>query len=187
MRIKSSIFKILALLLVLVTFSSVVVRPAAAHILESSGNIGGVIHIDPDDDPFFGVPSKIFIDIKDSQGKFEPDLCLCDIVITKAGEEIFNEPVKVTQDGSQIFVQQQFTFPERNIYEISLVGVSYDQSKFKDFKLSYEFRVTREPGSQVTNSTQNPGIFILAVVAVVVVFGGAAGYGYWKSKKVGEK
>src|SRR5438045_57931 len=65
----------------------------SAHVLKTDGNIGAVLHIDPDDDPIAGSQASFFFEFKDIQGKFQSQNCDCTFSIAEDGKEIFSQPL----------------------------------------------------------------------------------------------
>lgn len=154
--------------IILLTLALVFVNPAtvSAHSLQTDGNIGGIIHVDPEDDPIIGVPSAIYLEIKDREGMADFAACDCKIVISRGGEAIFSARPSITpqEPGTATFTTT-YTFTARDIYVISLEGTLSSGTKFE---LRYDFRVSREQG---TGSSLNLWVLV-AATAVIAVTGG---------------
>ncbi len=125
--------------------------PAYAHILKTDGNIGAVLHIDPDDDPFVGQQASFFFEFKDKQNKFTPQNCDCTFSITEDGKEIFSQPLfqnnsSPSLDNASVF----FTFPEKNVYQVKVTGKPNPADAFQKFTLTYDVRVARTTNSSTT-------------------------------------
>src|SRR6266498_1495823 len=93
---------------------------ASAHVLKSDGSIGAVMHLDPEDDPVVGQQSHLHFEFKDRQKKFKPENCDCTFSVWQGEKEIFSQPLlQDTSDASLNNVSVVYTFPERDIYQVS--------------------------------------------------------------------
>jgi len=163
---------VFSILISLITFFSFV-QPASAHVLLTSGSIGATVHVDPDDDPIIGIPTNFYFEFKDKENKFNPSDCDCKISIYKNGTELSTQDLFTTSDSnninSPIF---QFTFPEKNIYELKITGTPKTSNSFKAFELNHTLRITREqnPSEQATINTSDIHFFhyLTAAIAVAV-------------------
>ena len=145
--------------------------PVSAHVLKTDGSIGAILHIDPEDDPIASQQAGFFFEFKDKQNKFKLDNCTCTFSITEDGKQIFTNPL--SQDN--IF----FTFPERNIYQVKVVGKPKIASSFQPFTLTYDVRVDRTSANQPSSQTNNSAnwftrylphlIFGIAAVGFLIV------------------
>lgn len=116
-----------------------------AHVLKSSGTIGAVMHITPEDDPIAGEQSDFFFEFKDKEGRFQPEDCECVARVFKAGKEIFNQPLfSSNADPSLANASFSFSFPERGIYKVNIAGKPKNDNEFNSFSLEYELRIERE-------------------------------------------
>ncbi len=115
---------------------------ASAHVLKTSGTVGAVIHIDPADDPIVGQPSTLFFEFKDKLNKFRVQECDCQVVISRAGQELTRQPLVPSPEADSTQSTYPYIFPEKGIYTIKVEGRSPSQS-FEPFQLSYELRVSR--------------------------------------------
>ncbi len=147
----------------LITFISLIAffylfspKNAEAHILKTDGNIGAVLHIDPEDDPIAGSQAGFFFEFKDKQNKFTPQNCDCTFSIAENGKEIFSQPLfqnsaNPSLDSASLF----FTFSEKNVYQVKVVGKPNNPDVFQPFTLTYDVRVARETPNSASNSNQN--------------------------------
>jgi hypothetical protein len=118
-------------------------QPAFAHILKISGNIGSTLHIDPADDPIAKSPSSFFFELKDKNGRFKVDECICQVTIFQNGKEIFSESI-LQNNNSSTTVSFLYTFPEVDIYKLELAGRPRDGKLFESFKFDYDIRVDKQ-------------------------------------------
>ena len=150
--------------------SSLWVSPVEAHVLQTDGSIGTVLHIEPDDDPIAGQNTSFFFELKDKQGKFSFDTCDCTFEVQEAGKTLITQ--KITDPYTN------FTFPQKDIYQVMLSGKPQAGTSFQDFHLKYDIRVARdqsqsESGTIPTSSfTQKiTPILGLVIIGLFVIIG----------------
>lgn len=138
--------KFLSLLVLLSLLSISLPNIAKAHVLETNGDIGAVLHIDPDDDPYAKIPSQIYFDIKDKSNRFNFSNCEC-LFTVYSNDKLIHSQKALSENIT-------YTFPQKGVYKISLTGKPLGSEKFSNFTLSYDIRVSREP-DQVNNQKKN--------------------------------
>ncbi len=134
---------------------------AFAHTLQTSGPIGAIIHLDPEDDPVIGQTASIYFDIKDTTNKFSIENCSCFVTIRQGESQKLNAPLQ--HSGNQ------FTFTERGLYTITLSGSPKDSISFSPFTLSWDFRITKN-GQQSPFPAQLVFIPILIIIILISLF-----------------
>lgn len=132
----------------------------SAHVLETSNEIGAVIHIDPEDDPIVNEPSVIYFEITDKSGKFSLNSCSCVVTISNSETELIHQ--------SLITPVMNYTFPSAGVYTIKLSGKPTTANNFKEFTLSWDFRVTRTKSFD-SNPNNNYLLAISGIVAAIVI------------------
>lgn len=160
-------------LLGLILFGAISILPSgvSAHILETNGNIGAVLHIDPDDDPIAGQQAGFFFEFKDKQNKFDPKLCDCTFIISEQGKQIFSQDLFASNstpslDNASVF----YTFPKRDVYQVQVAGKPLAPNGFQPFTLTYNIRV--DQGTNIatgSTSISNLGDFFLTDLLVGIV------------------
>lgn len=166
--------KIIVAMLFFVTGLLFLAFPVSAHVLKTDKNIGAVVHIDPEDDPIVGEQTTIYFDVKDTEGKFSIENCLCIFKVTKNGQDVFMQTINGTT--------AQYNFPEKNIYTLELKGTPKFEGAFTPFTLTYDVRVERTNTTSSTNE-QSPEsnyflnhiphiglIFIVVIVCAAVIY-----------------
>jgi hypothetical protein len=149
---------ILALLLVLLSSTQ-----AFAHVLETDGPIGAVFHVSPDDDPIAGEPADFFFEFKDRENRFTPSQCDCTVAISQHNEEIFVSSLTAhSTDPNLESASFSFTFPQKDIYTITITGKPMDGKAFTPFTLKYDLRVEREK-----QATRNDEPFLQPLVLII--------------------
>ncbi len=162
-------FKLFTYYLLLITCYLLLVptfTPVDAHVLKTDGNIGAVLHINPDDDPIADQQTGFFFEFKDKQNKFTPQSCTCTFSVEEDGKTIFSQPLfqnnaSPSLENASVF----FTFPERNVYQIKVAGSPTTPGAFQKFSLTYDVRVARQssnpsPNSNGSQPSQGPNWFV---------------------------
>jgi hypothetical protein len=128
----------------LVSFNRVV--PAAeAHETETNGTISALLHIVPNDDPYIKEPSYILVEFTDTTKKFSAEQCTCRVSIKQQGREVYSvltSDQAVTKTPHSISFA--YTFPEFDIYILTVEGKPNPNSNPEAFSLSYDIRVDQE-------------------------------------------
>lgn len=112
---------------------------ASAHVLKIDGDIGAVLHINPDDNPTTGGPTDYILSFTDNTGKFSLPKCDCSVSIIENGQTVTTLPLVVSSDE---FSENHFTFPQAAVYTMRFTGHAKMQGTFQPFTLDYEVRVT---------------------------------------------
>jgi hypothetical protein len=156
--------KKLLLVLVLVLFPGL----ASAHVLQTDGNIGAVLHIDPSDDPVATQSSGFYFDFQDKSGKFQLTNCSCTVVIHQGDQQLDSEQLSLASLTTASFT---YTFPAKGVYQVHVIGVPKTTDAFQPFSLVYTIRVERDTGD--TKSGVPDWVWALVVAGVVVILTGA--------------
>lgn len=160
------------LLILFIAFVYVIpFNKAHAHVLEVDGNIGSVLHLDPDDDPVIGQQATLYFDIKDKTNKFNLQQCNCFVTISLDNTIIHTQEFTHVTAKNPTFT---YSFSEKGVYTIVLKGAPQQPSLFDPFTLTYVFRVTREKDSTSTSSnsffSQVHAVHYIGIGIVVIVF-----------------
>lgn len=134
------------------------IYPAFAHKVEISGDVGGTLHIEPNDNPRAGEPSQAWFALTRRGGRVIPlSQCNCQLAVYAqpyaAGEPPLLEPQlePVAAERYQGIPGAEVVFPKPGIYQLQLNGKPISGARFKPFK--FKFEVTVAGGS--TQNTQN--------------------------------
>jgi hypothetical protein len=132
--------------------------PASAHKVEVSGDVGGTLHIEPNDNPRAGEPTQAWFALTRKGGRVIPlSQCNCRLAVYAepyaAGEPPLLEPQlePVAAERYQGIPGAEITFPKPGIYELQLNGKPASGARFKPFQ--FKFEVTVAGGS--TQRSQN--------------------------------
>ena len=112
---------------------------ASAHVLKVDGDIGAVLHINPDDNPTTGSPTDYILSFDDDTGKFSLPECTCSVAIIENGTTITTKPLVVS--GGAVS-ENRYTFAKPGVYTMRFTGSPKTAGAFQSFTLDYEVRVT---------------------------------------------
>lgn len=154
-------------LIIIINLFLVSAKPAEAHFLATDGNIGAILHVDPNDEPVAGSPASFFFEFKDKQNKFQPSNCNCTFEIDENGKTIFYQNLFANNSSPSLSNASVFyTFPKLDVYEIKVIGAPITPNAFQPFTLIWYFRVD-EYANQ--NGSSNPLINFFAVHLVHII------------------
>ena len=135
------------------------IYPAFAHKVEVAGDVGGTLHVEPNDNPRAGEPSQAWFALTRRGGKVIPlSQCNCQLAVYAqpyaAGEPPLLEPQlqPVAAERYQGIPGAEVVFPKPGIYELQLNGKPVSGARFKPFE--FKFEVTVAGGT--TQNPQNP-------------------------------
>ncbi|WP_373524732.1 hypothetical protein [Nostoc sp.] len=122
--------------------------PAFAHKVEIVGDVGGTLHIEPNDNPRAGEPAQTWFALTRRGGKVIPlAQCNCRLSVYAQpyadGEPPLLEPQleAVAAERYQGIPGADIVFPKPGIYELQLNGKPTSGAKFKPFEFKFEVTV----------------------------------------------
>ncbi len=128
----------------LFTFLSI----ASAHTVKIAGNIGGTIHIEPNDNPSAGQPAQTWFTLTRKGGQVLPlKECSCHLAIyaepyTPGEPALLEPPLKpVDAELYQGIPGAEITFPKPGVYELQLSGKPATAGSFRPFDLRFQITV----------------------------------------------
>lgn len=160
-------------IIILLIIVMILAKPnhVSAHMLATNGSIGGILHMNPEDDPIIGQQARLFFEFKDRNGKFDPKNCSCTFAIVENGKEIYSQDLfqnstNPSLDNASIV----YTFPEKNVYTIKVSGKPYSNNSFSPFTLSWEIRVTREASQSNTQNSGTKTMLLIGIASIISIF-----------------
>lgn len=153
---------------------SVSVQSVFGHNLQSSGSIGAVMHVDPNDAPVVDQQAFFFFAIKDKDNKFQFENCDCTGAIVQKEKVLYLAPL--TQVAKNADPGFNYVFSQNGDYEVRLSGKAVDGKTFKDFEIEFPL--------QVTAVTRPSGEIYLAIVGGILLLGG--GLFVWHRQRRGQ-
>ncbi len=152
---------------------------AQAHILQTDGSIGVVMHSDPDDSPIVNQPATFYFDLKDTSSKFNGGNCDCRLVISQGDKTFYDQAVEYKADDDGFAASARYALPAEGNYILSLTGKPKKDQDFKDFKLSYQIQASEGPEGAQVPPQHNHGLhFVLFGIAFLAIF-----YVIWDEKR----
>ncbi|WP_353932933.1 hypothetical protein WJM97_10240 [Okeanomitos corallinicola TIOX110] len=147
----------------------------SAHTVKISGDVGGTIHIEPNDNPRAGEPADTWFALTRRGGKVLPlKECDCQLAVYAEphapGEPALLEPaLKAIQvERYEGIPGAVITFPKPGIYELQLSGRPNTAGSFQPFELKFQVTVaagkalttpsTVNTVNTVTNTNQNKNL-----------------------------
>lgn|SRR3989338_5355558 len=140
---------------------------ASSHVLKVDGNIGVVLHVEPNDEPVVGQQTNLLFDIKDKKDEFRPEICDCTVIISQNEQAVFTTKLFTGGSTSPAF---RYSFLAKGIYSVSLHGRPIAENAFQPFTLSYDIRVDKEAENILEQKTGN---WLGGHMLHVILFGGA--------------
>ncbi|MGI8419015.1 MAG: hypothetical protein ACR2LN_00040 [Candidatus Levyibacteriota bacterium] len=158
-------------------FSSLFIpQQVFAHFLATDKSIGAVLYVDPNDEPIAGSQASFFFEFKDKENKFDPQNCDCTFLIKENGNKIYSQPLFQNSDKASLSnAHVVYTFPQKDIYQVQVIGKPNPPNEFAPFTLSWDFRIDQEanPKSNQSNSNFNTNflryLLIFGVATVIIV------------------
>lgn len=128
----------------------------SAHVLQTSGSVNAILHIEPNDDPEINKLSNFFLDFTDAKEKIDLTSCDCDIRITLDDKEVF---AKTNGDEGLVLKPQEinfsYTFLKTGNYELEVAGNPSKSVSWKPFNLKYTIEIEDGTESATTQETMH--------------------------------
>ncbi len=124
------------------------VYPASAHSVKIAGDVGGTLHIEPNDNPRAGEPTQAWFALTRKGGRVIPlAQCNCRLAVYAQpyapGEPPLLEPSlnPVAAERYQGIPGAEVVFPKPGIYQLQLNGKPTSGETFRPFNLKFEVTV----------------------------------------------
>ncbi|MBD2346035.1 hypothetical protein [Anabaena subtropica] len=151
------------LFLSFLTLSITNIYPATAHKVQVSTDVGGTLHIEPNDNPRAGEPTQAWFALTRKGGTAIPlQQCNCQLAVYAEphipGEPALLEPslTSVNAERYQGIPGAKITFPKPGIYQLELSGKPTPGANFQPFE--FKFEVTVAGGTNKVNTQNAPDI-----------------------------
>lgn len=138
---------------------------ASAHelVVDTAGNKGAILHIDPSDNPIAGQKSTLFLAIRDL-----PDAAAAKGVLMVRSQRGTTQLVSTKFHGSMAYVD--YTFPDQGLYHLSFVIKSGAQT----YTFNEDEQVARGvaiPGAATKVRTDNwaRALFVVSLLLIAAV------------------
>lgn len=139
------------LLAALLSIAPALIAPqVTAHEVEISGNVGGTIHIEPNDSPRAGAPNRTWFALTRRGGQAIPlSACNCQLAVYALPRRSNDTPIlqpalsATAAQGRQGIPSANIAFPRAGAYEIVLQGQPITSGTFLPFQLRFSVTVAR--------------------------------------------
>jgi hypothetical protein len=146
-----SIGRLAALLMVMPIMAiALPALPAGAHEVEISGDVGGTLHIEPNDAPHVGTASLAWFALTRRGGQPIPlSTCNCQLAVyaqpRRQGDTPLSRPTLINSsvEGRQNIPAANITFPRAGAYELILQGRPVSSGAFLPFELRFSVTVAQ--------------------------------------------
>lgn len=136
------------LLLCLLAATLTTITPVSAHKIQVSQDVGGTLHIEPDDTPLAGKATLTWIVLTHKGGQPLPlGQCNCQLSVypepsAKHSPPLLKPELKaISTQGYKNIPGAIITFPKTGRYQLELIGKPKAGASFKPFVLSYNVTV----------------------------------------------
>ncbi|MFE1745517.1 hypothetical protein [Coleofasciculus sp. H7-2] len=143
-----------------VLFLTLLVTPAAAHKVQIAEDVGGTLHIEPNDNPKAGEASLTWFALTRQGGQVIPlQQCNCQLTVyseprTPNASPVFSPPLKgISTESYQGIPGAEIVFPKPGTYQLQLSGTPASGANFQPFEL--KFPVTVAAGTAVPKASQS--------------------------------
>ena len=132
-------------LLAWVTLTTITTTVAIAHEVKTSQEVGGTIHIEPNDRPIAGKKSRIWIALTKRGGEIIPyRKCNCRIEVRSLSDRnikfAISNPLAIIERYLGL-PSMEVTFPQVGRYELKLSGSAREGEDFQPFELTFTTNV----------------------------------------------
>ncbi|MCV3214126.1 hypothetical protein OGM63_11490 [Plectonema radiosum NIES-515] len=136
---------------------------ASAHNVKTTADVGGTLHIQPNDNPRAGERSQVWIALTRKGGKVIPlKECNCQLAVYAEPHSPKEPPLlepslqAMSVERYQGIPGSEITFPKPGAYLLQLSGKPASGEGFQPFKLKFEVTVAVGSASDITTqNTQN--------------------------------
>ena len=122
--------------------------PVAAHKVQTAGDVGGTLHIEPNDNPQAGKAALTWIALTRKGGQVIPlQQCNCQLAVyaqprTKSSSPLLQPPMKaVSVERYKNVPGAEIVFPKPGSYLLELEGTPKAGDNFKPFQLNFQVTV----------------------------------------------
>jgi hypothetical protein len=137
--------------------------PAFAHSIKIDADVGGTLHIEPNDTPRAGEPAQAWFALTRKGGKvITLQECNCQLAVypqpQKPGQPALFEPSlkPVQAEKYQGIPGAEITFPKPGTYQLALKGKPATAESFQPFELKFQVTVAAGKATEIPKSVQNP-------------------------------
>lgn len=178
-----------------------VATPVIAHEVETSQDVGGTFHIEPNDAPSAGKPEVVWFALTRRGGKVIPlEQCNCKLAVYSEPHKegslpLLEPPLKaISKEGYQGIPSAEIIFPKAGAYELEISGTPKAGADFQPFELSFDVKVApgvaaQEPKTnvqttQAIQSEQAENRWLLPAIAIAAILSLGIAWAVWQRLRV---
>ncbi len=186
--------------LIWVLFLALIATPASAHKVQLAEDVGGTLHIQPNDTPRAGESTLAWFALTRKGGGVIPlEQCNCQLSVysstSASGSPLMlTPPLKaVSAERYQGIPGAEIQFPNPGAYQLQLSGTPKAGGNFQPFELSFEVTVavgvnepTANPQATQSSSPSTTQLVIpwqLLIIPLSAVIGLGILWGVWRRRK----
>ena len=148
-----------------VLFLTMLATPAQAHKVQVAEDVGGTLHIEPNDTPRAGESALAWFALTRKGGQVIPlNQCNCQLSVytepsTASSPPLLKPTLKaVSAEQYQGIPGAEIQFPQPGAYQLQLSGTPTSGGNFKPFQLNFQVTVAAGAPATATNpqATQSP-------------------------------
>jgi hypothetical protein len=143
--------------------------PALAHVNSFNNGIEVTMHIEPNDSPTKDQKAIFQVYFNDSANKFRGENCDCFYTLKSEQKEV-KLPLQVLSKSTYDYSSFDTNFDKEGQYTITFSGnpkvQAAEDSKFKDFQVSFNFRVDQKVGENIKDSIW---LYHLAYIIIILI------------------
>lgn len=128
--------------------------PAWAHVVATDGEIGVTMHVDPDDAPVTGSPTRFYFWFNDTSGRLNPAQCVGTFSVLSGTDTVASQPL-FSPSAQGLVSVHDVPFAKRGVYTVRVTGKPQTGSSFQPFALEYTIRVS--PGEKKSGPDSSLG------------------------------
>ena len=137
------------------------IPPASAHKIETTEDVGAILHIEPNDTPRAGEAAQTWFALTRKGGKIIPlTECNCKLAVysepRKTAEAPLIQPTlkPISAERYQGIPGAKITFPKPGAYQLELSGKPTNGNSFQAFKLKFDVTVAVGTRKAITNQQE---------------------------------
>lgn len=140
-------------LLLILILAGTTTSPVVAHTLVADGVIGVTMHVDPDDAPVTGKPSRFYFWFNDTTGHFDPSQCEGTFAVFDRGQGIATQPLFSAEATGFVSVHDVL-FSKPGVYTVRVTGIPRVAKLFQPFHVEFTIRVSPGEGAVASGSSE---------------------------------
>ena len=185
-----------------IIFLGLLITPAYGHSVKVSEDVGGTLHIEPNDNPKAGETAQAWFALTRKGGKIIPlEKCNCQLAVYSKPHAEGSIPLlkpslkPISASQYQGIPGAEILFPKAGTYELEISGTPKADANFKPFKLNFTVNVAAgtpvaaiapspKKSSQINQNKESGSQWYMpAIVSGVAILGGGLVWSVLRRRK----